>query len=491
MKYISVLLVFITLIISGCGGGGGGSTTTPVVDKTPPKVPEENAVKPEVKNATNTAPWKNETTVEPSGNQVANAKNNLNGINSILLVGIASSGKKNKTDIIEESYPGPIRGSISYKNTYTFDDVVVGDAFSYTNDTKIKYLGYEDVGFAVNGESSFNISFSQTSIGNSTYTMTGNSSISYKDATGVFAFYMTYEDVSTMVDGVETITSTYQIDKEVYTSTTVYSLNGDYNYTTTYTENGILYTYTSSTIGDTTSYIVTHLENGVTITDEESTSNYSSIEVDGVTTEIYSYTYVEDGITYTYTSTTVDGETTYTTSHLENGVVIIDDESTSYFYTVTVDGVVTEIYSEVYVENGITYTYTTTTVGDSTIYVTTHEENGQTIVDNTSSYTISIVDGVETEIYSESYIEDGITYYSVTSTTNGVTTYLTTHIVDNQVVIDNQSSYSSDETTGDYEETYTVDGITYVATSTTKDGVTTVTTVWTEDGVEYTDTYTY
>lgn len=495
MKNFSVYLILLALILTGCGGGGGGSTNPPGDDKTPPKTPTENTVKPGVTNATNTAPWKNEASVEPSGNQVANAKNNLNEINSILLVGIASSGKKNKTDIIEETYPGPIRGSITYKNTYTFDELVTGDAYSYTNETEIKYLGYEDVGFGVNGESSFYISASQTSIGNSTYTMNGNCSISYKDATGVFAFFMTYEDISTTVDGVETITSTYQIDDDTYTSTTVYSVNGDYTYTTTYTEDGVTYTYTGSTVGDTTNYVITHQENGKTIIDEESTSTYSSVEIDGVTNEIYSYTYEENGITYTYTSTTIDSVTTYVTSHIEDGVVIIDSESTSSYSSFTVDGITSEIYTEVYEEDGITYTYTTTTANGTTIYLTTHEENGETIVDSSSTYTITTVNGIETEIYTESYTEDGVLYTYVSSTSNGVTTYTTSHLENGQIVIDSQSTYSTTSenggTTEVYVETYTFDGITYVATSTTEDGVTTVVTVWTEDGVEYTDTYTY
>jgi len=501
MKKISACLIVLSLIFAGCGGGGGGggggnNNPPPDEDKTPPKTPTENTVKPGVTTASNTAPWKNETTVEPSGNQVANAKNNLTEINSILLVGIASSGKKSKTDIIEETVAGPIRGSMVYKNTYTFDELAVGDTYSYTSDTEIRYIGYEDVGFGVNGKASFYVSASQTSIGNSTYTMKGNYSISYKDATGVFAFFMTYEDVSVTVDGVETITSSYSIDGETYNSVTVYSENGDYTYTSTYTENGVTYTYTSTTIGNTTSYILTHEENGEIVIDDESTSLYYTEEIDGVIYEIYSYDYVVDGITYTYTSTTADGITTYIVSYLdENGEMVIESESTSSYYSFTVDGITTEIYTEIYVEDGITYTYTTTTVGGTTIYLTTHEENGETIVDNSSTYTYTIEDGVETEIYTESYLEDGIMYTYVSTTTNGVTTYITTHLVDGQTVIDSQSTYSSSfvngELTETYTDTYTYEGITYVATSTTEDGVTTVVTVWTEDGVEYTDTYTY
>lgn len=484
---VSMLVVFLAF---GCGGGGGGGGT-----KNPPVTPTEEIVKPGVADAQNTAPWKGETTETATGEQLGTAKSRIDGLTQDILVSVVSSGKKNRTDTIEETYPGPVRGYMTYVNTYTFDDVVVGDAFSYTDETTVDFVGYEDVDFGINGKGAFTVSYTQTSLGNSTSTYSGYYALSYKDVTGVYAFYMSYEDISTVVDGVETIESTYEVDGETYTSTAVYQTNGDYTYETTYTYDGITYTSLTSYVGGVTTYETSHIENGVVVIDSSSTSTTSTTVVDGVTTEVYSYTYEENGITYTSTSTTVDGVTTYITSHEENGEVIIDSESMSSYTTTTENGVTTEVYIYVYVEDGITYTSTTTTVDGVTTYLETHEENGVVVVDSSSTSNSTIVDGVETYTYTETYEDGGITY-TYTSTTTGDTTTTTTTHLENGVVVQDSSTTSSSSTTNGvttytYVEVYVYDGITYTATSTTVDDVTTVVTEWDENGEHYIDTYTY
>lgn len=491
------LFLFVSLFLFGCGGGGGGGNNNSGGNNNPqpPAPTNTDNIKPGVTEAQNTAPWKSETTVDPNGSQIGTAKSRIDGLTQDILVSVASSGKKNRTDIIEETYPGPIRGYMEYKNTYTFDDVVVGDAYSYTNDTKVSFVGYEDIGYGINGSAVFNVSFSQTSLGNSTSTYVGNCSISYKDSTGVFAFYMNYNDTSTIVDGVETYVSSYTVDGETYSSTTIIQVNGDYTYETTYILDGITYTSLTTTIGSETTYLTTHLENGEVVVDYSSSSTSSYSVVDGVDTYVYTYTYEENGITYTSTSTTVDGVTSETISHIEDGLVIIDSEGTSSFTSTTVDGVTTDIYVYTYVENGFTYTGITTTVGNTTSYVLTHEENGETIVDSSSTSSYEIVDGIETSIYVEIYTEDGITYTYSSTTTGDTTTYVTSHIENGNVVIDSSSNSSSSTSNGVttyvYTESYIYEGITYNSTSTTIGDETTVVTTWVENGVEYTDTYTY
>lgn len=489
MKKYSYLCILISLFLIGCGGGGGGGTTT---TDTPPAAPSGENVKPGLTDAQNTAPWKAETAVEPSGEQLGTAKSRIDGLTRDILVGVASSGKKNKTDIIEETYPGPVRGYMEYKNSYTFDELVVGDAYSYIDETTVNFVGYEDIDFGINGEGAFSVSYSQTSLDNSYSTYSGYYSLSYKDLTGVYVFYMNYVDTSTIVDGVETYTSSYEVDGETYTSISVYQLNGDYTYETTYEIDGVTYTSLTTYEGGLTTYETTHIENGVVVVDSSSTSTSSSTTVDGVTTDVYSYTYEEDGITYTSTSTTINGITTYTTTHLEDGVIVIDSESASSYTTSTVDGITTEIYIYTYVEDGITYTSITTTVDGVTTYIETHEENGVTIVDSASSSNSTIVNGVESYTYTETYDVDGITYTYTSTTTGDTTTTLTTHL-ENGVVIEDSSTTSTSsfvdgELTYTYIEVYVYEGITYTNTSTTVGDVTTSVTEWDENGEHFTVT---
>jgi hypothetical protein len=495
MKKLSTLLLFSSLLLFGCGGGGGGSATPTVAA---PKHGDESVKASSVVAAENTAPWKNEpATTAPSGEQIGTAKSRLDGIkDNTILASIASSGKKNKTDIVEDTIQGSIRGSIVYKNTYTFDEVVVGDAYSYSDETVISYLGYEETEFGLNGEESFSVSFKQTSIGNSSYTSTGSCSISYKDITGVFSFFMKYNDTSTEVNGVLTITSTYDVDGDSFSSKSVYEVNGDYTYESTYVENGITYTSKSTSIGDNTTYITTHQEGGKTITDSSSSNIHTSITLNGVTTDTYTYTYLENGVEYTNVSSYVNGSnTSYVTSHMEGGKTIIDYQSSSTNTSATVNGITTDTYTDTYVEGGVTYTTVYTYTGTDSTYVKSHMANGVTIIDESSSSTSSTVNDITTYIYLSVYIENGITYTYKSTTVDGVTSYSTTHLENGITVIDNESKNTTTivngVTTDTHVETYVYEGISYTSTTTTVDGVTTVVTVWVENGQTFTDTYTY
>ena len=494
MKKLSTLLLFSGLLLFGCGGGG--ESTTPAVAA--PKHGDESVKASSVVAAENTAPWKSEpATTAPTGEQIGTAKSRLDGIkDNNILASIASSGKKNKTDIVEDTIQGSIRGSIVYKNTYTFDDVVVGDAYSYSDETEISYLGYEETEFGLNGEESFSVSFKQTSIGNSSYTSKGSCSISYKDITGVFSFFMKYNDTSTEVNGVLTTTSTYDVDGDSYSSKSVYEINGDYTYESTYVENGITYTSKSTSIGSNTTYITTHQEGGKTITDSSSSNIHTSITLNGVTTDTYTYTYLENGIEYTNVSSYVNGSnTSYVTSHIESGKVVIDYQSSSVKTSVTVNGITTDTYTDTYVDGGVTYTIVYTYTGINSTYVKSHVTNGVTVTDESSSSTSVTVNGITTDTYTSVYIENGITYTYLSTTVDGVTSYSTTHVENGKTVIDNESKNTTTivngVTTDTHVETYVYDGMSYTSTTTTVDGITTVVTVWVENGQTFTDTYTY
>lgn len=496
MQRYMFLLVFFSLFLVGCGGGGGGSSNNNNGNSnnngnnpTAPKPPAGKDTALAVESASKTAPWKDQPTVTPNGSQVGNAKTNLDSITNVLLVGIASSGKKHKTDVTTETTPGPVRGSMTYKNTYTYDDAPVGDSFSYSDVTEIKFNGYVDVNFSVNGTAVFSVTYQQTSQSNSTYKIEGSYSISYKDATGVFAFHMSYKDESTIVNGVETLESTCEVDGESYTCSTVTQINGDYVSITTYVWEGVTYTSSISYEGGVTAYEVSHMENGQKVIDSSSSSTYDEA------TGSYAYTYIEDGIEYTYTSITTDNFTTIVISHIENGEVVVDSASSSGYEVTTIDGVEVETYIEVYTVDDVIYTTRVIIAGDTTTYITSHYENGEEVIDSNSTSTTSIIDGVEVEVYEYVYVEDGVeyTYRSTVSDTKSV--YTVSHMVDGKEVYDSYSETTETIENGKAVERtnyiYYVGDMRYESTSTTIDDKTTVVVKWTENGKEQTYTYDY
>ncbi len=167
--------------------------------------------------------------------------------------------------------------------------------------------------------------------------------------------------------------------------------------------------------------------------------------------------------------------------------------------TDVIDGVETEIYTETYFKDGIEYTYVRITANGVTTYTTTYVLDGEVITVDEGSYSED-ANGQLSETNTYSYTQGDITYTTVTTTNgNTTTTEITvTELKDGQVILISESSTTEEVVNGKtVASSYTmksyVDGVLhYEITTIIANDVTNTTTKWTgEDGIEYTQTSTY
>jgi hypothetical protein len=100
-------LYFLSLIVFVIGCNSGESKDSQK------NITKTEVVKSGVIEAQSSAPWKDKVTINPNCNQIESAKRKIDGLSQIILTNVVTSGKKNKTDVTEETLQGPKSGYVT------------------------------------------------------------------------------------------------------------------------------------------------------------------------------------------------------------------------------------------------------------------------------------------------------------------------------------------------------------------------------------------